>query len=136
MAEAMKVIYESADDEAEVTFEISTDETLPSNCCKVIVLASRLDISTYTNLNSKVKINNYESQEEAYKLVKDIILTDKKTSISYVQRQAHMSYNYVSEIMEQLEIDGILSSPNDNGVRTILWHTWDGGINDWIILDL
>lgn len=51
---------------------------------------------------------------------KAIILTDQKTSISYLQRKLQIGYNRSANIIEQLEAMGILSEPNAKGNREIL----------------
>ena len=51
---------------------------------------------------------------------KSVVLTDQKTSISYLQRKLRIGYNRSATIIEQLETMGILSSPNTKGNREIL----------------
>ncbi|MCK4442478.1 MAG: DNA translocase FtsK, partial [Sulfurovaceae bacterium] len=58
--------------------------------------------------------------DELYEQAKDVILTDKKTSISYLQRKLQIGYNRSANIIEQLQEMGILSAPNNKGQREIL----------------
>jgi S-DNA-T family DNA segregation ATPase FtsK/SpoIIIE len=51
---------------------------------------------------------------------KQIVLTDHKTSISYLQRKLQIGYNRSANIIEQLEAMGILSEPNAKGNREIV----------------
>jgi len=51
---------------------------------------------------------------------KNVVLTDKKTSISYLQRRLQIGYNRSATIIEQLEMAGVLSAPNTKGQREIL----------------
>ncbi len=51
---------------------------------------------------------------------KKIILQDKKTSASYLQRRLNIGYNKAANLVEQLERDGFLSALNVKGVREIL----------------
>ena len=51
---------------------------------------------------------------------KQIVLNDKKTSISYLQRKLQIGYNRSANIIEQLEAMGVLSAPNAKGNRDIL----------------
>ena len=51
---------------------------------------------------------------------KQIVLSDKKTSISYLQRKLQIGYNRSANIIEHLEAMGILSAPNAKGNRDIL----------------
>ncbi|MCK4442763.1 MAG: DNA translocase FtsK, partial [Sulfurovaceae bacterium] len=58
--------------------------------------------------------------DELYEQAKDVILTDKKTSISYLQRKLQIGYNRSANIIEQLQEMGVLSPPNNKGQREIL----------------
>ncbi len=51
---------------------------------------------------------------------KQIVLTDKKTSISYLQRRLQIGYNRAARIVEQLESMGVVSPPNAKGNREIV----------------
>ncbi len=55
-----------------------------------------------------------------YEKAKEVILTDKKTSISYLQRKLQIGYNRSANIIEQLEKTGVLSAPNAKGQREIV----------------
>jgi S-DNA-T family DNA segregation ATPase FtsK/SpoIIIE len=58
--------------------------------------------------------------DELYDQAKQIILTDQKTSISYLQRKLQIGYNRSANIIEQLQEMGVLSTPNNKGQRDIL----------------
>lgn len=58
--------------------------------------------------------------DELYDRAKEIILTDQKTSISYLQRKLQIGYNRSANIIEQLQEMGVLSAPNNKGQRDIL----------------
>ncbi len=64
--------------------------------------------------------DSYEELDELYEEAKNIILVDKKTSISYLQRKLQIGYNRSARIIEQLENEGVLSAPNTKGIREIL----------------
>jgi len=55
-----------------------------------------------------------------YDDAKKIVIEDKKSSISYIQRKLRIGYNRSATIVEQLELSGVLSSPNIKGNREIL----------------
>ena len=55
-----------------------------------------------------------------YEQAKTVVLTDKKTSISYLQRKLQIGYNRSANLIEQLEQTGILSAPNAKGQREIV----------------
>ncbi len=64
--------------------------------------------------------DSYEELDELYEEAKNVVLTDKKTSISYLQRKLQIGYNRSARVIEQLEHEGILSAPNAKGIREIL----------------
>jgi S-DNA-T family DNA segregation ATPase FtsK/SpoIIIE len=55
-----------------------------------------------------------------YEEAKGVVLNDKKTSISYLQRKLQIGYNRSANIIDQLEKTGVLSAPNAKGQREIL----------------
>lgn len=61
-----------------------------------------------------------EDLDELYEEAKNIVLTDRKTSISYLQRKLQIGYNRSARVVEQLEQQGVLSAPNSKGVREII----------------
>ena len=58
--------------------------------------------------------------DELFEDAKNIVLNEKKCSISYIQRRLQIGYNRAARIVEQLEATGVLSSPNSKGQREIL----------------
>lgn len=70
--------------------------------------------------NKSGEILNIDDLDPLYDQAKDVILTDRKTSISYLQRKLQIGYNRAANIIEQLETRGVLSSPNNKGNREIL----------------
>ena len=61
-----------------------------------------------------------EELDPLFEEAKNIVLNDKKTSISYLQRKLQIGYNRSARVIEQLESAGVLSSPNAKGIRVIL----------------
>jgi len=70
-------------------------------------------------VNSGLK-DTYKELDVLYEEAKNVVLTDKKTSISYLQRRLQIGYNRSASIIEQLEAEGVLSAPNAKGIRVIL----------------
>lgn len=58
--------------------------------------------------------------DEMFDEAKQIVLSERKTSISYIQRRLQIGYNRAARIVEQLEQTGVLSAPNAKGNREIL----------------
>lgn len=58
--------------------------------------------------------------DELYDEAKAIVLSEEKTSISYLQRRLKVGYNRAASIVEQLEQNGVLTPPNAKGQRDII----------------
>jgi len=69
--------------------------------------------------NSKTTDKNVEL-DPLFEEAKKVVSEDRKCSISYLQRKLQIGYNRSANIVEQLESKGILSAPNNKGVREIL----------------
>jgi S-DNA-T family DNA segregation ATPase FtsK/SpoIIIE len=63
---------------------------------------------------------SYEELDPLYEEAKQVVLQDRKTSISYLQRKLQIGYNRSARVIEQLEQEGVLSAPNAKGIREIL----------------
>ncbi|MBN2816920.1 MAG: DNA translocase FtsK [Campylobacterales bacterium] len=64
--------------------------------------------------------DSYEELDDLFEEAKNVVLTDRKTSISYLQRKLQIGYNRSARVIEQLENEGVLSAPNAKGIREIL----------------
>ena len=58
--------------------------------------------------------------DELFEEAKEIVCSEKKTSISNLQRRLQIGYNRAANIVEQLEQEGILSAPNAKGNRELI----------------
>ncbi|MGE4351473.1 MAG: DNA translocase FtsK [Bdellovibrionales bacterium] len=56
---------------------------------------------------------------DLYDKAVDIVLRERKASISYIQRQLSIGYNRAATIIERMEKDGIISEANHVGKREI-----------------
>ena len=70
--------------------------------------------------NSSTSSETYEELDPLYEEAKNVVLNDRKTSISYLQRKLQIGYNRSARVIEQLEHEGVLSAPNTKGIREIL----------------
>ncbi|MDR3347953.1 MAG: DNA translocase FtsK 4TM domain-containing protein [Helicobacteraceae bacterium] len=61
-----------------------------------------------------------EPLDEMFEEAKQIVLAERKSSISYIQRRLQIGYNRAARIIEQLEKMGVLSEQNSKGQREIL----------------
>jgi hypothetical protein len=59
-------------------------------------------------------------KDELYEKAKQLVLNNRNSSISFVQRTLQIGYNRAANIISQLEKEKILDKPNKNGIRKIL----------------
>lgn len=57
---------------------------------------------------------------DLYEQAKEIVIRDKKPTISYIQRRLGIGYNKAATIIERMENEGLVSSPDAGGKRHIL----------------
>lgn len=57
---------------------------------------------------------------DLYTQAKEIVIRDKKPTISYIQRRLGIGYNKAAGFMERMEQEGVVSSPDANNKRHIL----------------
>ena len=63
---------------------------------------------------------NMESGDDLYDKALAIVARDKKASTSYIQRRLQIGYNRAASLIERMEQEGVVSSPNHKGVREVL----------------
>ncbi|MGZ5925040.1 MAG: DNA translocase FtsK 4TM domain-containing protein [Rhizomicrobium sp.] len=63
---------------------------------------------------------NSESGDDLYDKALAVVARDKKASTSYIQRRLQIGYNRAASLIERMEQDGVISSPNHKGVREVL----------------
>lgn len=73
-----------------------------------------------SNASSATGALGEDELDELYEEAKEIILSEQKTSISYLQRRLKIGYNKAANIIEQMEKMGVLSPVNAKGQRDIL----------------
>lgn len=64
--------------------------------------------------------NNDEELDPLFDQVVDFVVEKRRASISSVQRQFRIGYNRAARIVEQMEVQGIVSAPSHNGNREVL----------------
>ncbi len=61
-----------------------------------------------------------EKDADLYTQAKEIVLRDKKPTISYLQRRLQIGYNKAATFIERMEAEGVVSAPDANNKRHIL----------------
>ena len=71
-----------------------------------------------SEINSGAQQNH--SNDELFNQAVEVIMKDKRVSTSYIQRKLQIGYNRAARIIEEMEDQGIISEPNNQGKREIL----------------
>jgi S-DNA-T family DNA segregation ATPase FtsK/SpoIIIE len=61
-----------------------------------------------------------DGDDDLYAQAVNIVRTERKASISYIQRCLRIGYNRAANLVEEMEKNGVLSTPNYSGKREIL----------------
>ncbi len=71
-------------------------------------------------VDSGSNIDNSGEGADLYSQAVNIVRTERKSSISYIQRCLRIGYNKAANLVEEMERNGVLSEPNHSGKREIL----------------
>ena len=61
-----------------------------------------------------------ESGDDLYDKALAVVARDRKASTSYIQRRLGIGYNRAASLIERMEQEGVISSPNHKGFREVL----------------
>jgi S-DNA-T family DNA segregation ATPase FtsK/SpoIIIE len=103
----------SSEEEIETIVEYLKDQRAVEYDAKFLQEESELSAGS-------AKSDLTDDLDELFDEAKSIVLSDRKSSISYLQRKLQIGYNRSARIIEQLEATGVLSAPNAKGNREIL----------------
>jgi S-DNA-T family DNA segregation ATPase FtsK/SpoIIIE len=70
--------------------------------------------------DSSLNTGKNKSGDDMYQKALEVVMTDKKVSISYIQRKLQIGYNRSARIIEEMEENGVVSAPDHTGKRKIL----------------
>lgn len=65
-------------------------------------------------------LSQVTDDEDLYRQAVEIVRTDAKPSVSYIQRKLQIGYNRAVSFIERMEKEGIIGPANHAGVRAIL----------------
>lgn len=64
--------------------------------------------------------------EELYQRAMQLVIEDRKASVSFLQRKLSISYNSAARLVERMESEGVVGAPNHVGRREVLAPKSDG----------
>ena len=67
-----------------------------------------------------IPLSKEAKSNDLYEQAKEIVIRDKKPTISYLQRRLGIGYNKAATLIERMENEGVVSAPDSGGKRHIL----------------
>ncbi len=61
-----------------------------------------------------------DDRDALYAQAVSVVLKNRRVSVSLVQRELRLGYNRASRLIEQMEVDGLVSAVDSSGMRTIV----------------
>ena len=109
-----------SDDEVEKSVNFIKSQGFKPNYVDEVLKNDDEFSSDDVDSGSNSDLDEIDGEKNLYQQALNIIKRDRKCSISYIQRQLRIGYNKAANIIEEMERDGILSSPGNTGKREIL----------------
>jgi DNA segregation ATPase FtsK/SpoIIIE, S-DNA-T family len=106
-----------ADDEVEKIVSFLKSQGAPQY---VDAVTEEIEDENYGEPGAMAGTEGGGSGDDLYDQAVAIVLRDKKVSTSYVQRRLQVGYNKAASLIERMEKEGLISSPNGSGKREIL----------------
>jgi DNA segregation ATPase FtsK/SpoIIIE, S-DNA-T family len=106
-----------ADDEVEKIVSFLKSQGAPQY---VDAVTEEIEDEAYGEPGAMAGTEGGGSGDDLYDQAVAIVLRDKKVSTSYVQRRLQVGYNKAASLIERMEKEGLISSPNGSGKREIL----------------
>lgn len=79
------------------------------------------EITKLLDHNDDVDLEDFDDREDSlYERAVALVLRDRKTSVSYVQRQLRIGYNRAANLVERMEREGIITPAGHMGKREIV----------------
>ena len=79
------------------------------------------DIAKVLDSGEEMYLEDVDERDDAlYEKAVSIVLRDRKTSVSYVQRQLRIGYNRAANLVERMEREGIITAAGSLGKREIV----------------
>lgn len=66
------------------------------------------------------EIVDVAKDEELYKIAVALVINDKNASVGYIQRKLRIGYNRAFEMIDKMEQEGLVSTPDHVGRRSVL----------------
>lgn len=67
-----------------------------------------------------IQVFGGEEEEPLFEQAKAFVVEERRPSVSGLQRKFKIGYNRAARIIERLEVMGVVSEPNNNGIREVL----------------
>ncbi|MBQ8482541.1 MAG: DNA translocase FtsK 4TM domain-containing protein [Alphaproteobacteria bacterium] len=106
------------DEEVEKVVEFIKEQGEPKYVAEVT--AGELNTKDSGPVFDNSEMGGGSSEEDLYRQAVDVVRTDKKASISYVQRKLRIGYNRAANLIERMEREGVVTKQDHVGRREVI----------------
>ena len=106
------------DEEVEQVVEFIKEQGEPKYVAEVT--AGELNTKDTGPVFDRGEMGSDGSEEDLYRQAVEVVRTDKKASISYVQRKLRIGYNRAANLIERMEREGVVTKQDHVGRREVI----------------
>ena len=106
------------DEEVEQVVEFIKSQGEPQYVAEVT--AGELETKDTGPVFDRGEMAGGDAEEDLYRQAVDVVRTDKKASISYIQRKLRIGYNRAANLIERMEREGVVTKQDHVGRREVI----------------
>ncbi len=85
-----------------------------------VVWLSEIQKAASKGLPEGVTVTVGEVGQSLYSQAKALVISEQRASVSMLQRAFKIGYNRAAELIEKMEVQGVVTAPSHNGLREVL----------------
>ncbi|WP_257978027.1 DNA translocase FtsK [Vibrio parahaemolyticus] len=85
-----------------------------------MVWLSEIQKAASKGLPEGVTVTVGEVGQSLYSQAKALVISEQRVSVSMLQRAFKIGYNRAAELIEKMEVQGVITAPSHNGLREVL----------------
>lgn len=85
-----------------------------------VVWLSEIQKAASKGLPEGVTVTVGEVGQSLYSQAKALVISEQRASVSMLQRAFKIGYNRAAELIEKMEVQGVITAPSHNGLREVL----------------
>ncbi|MCP5019697.1 MAG: recombination-associated protein RdgC [Ketobacter sp.] len=85
-----------------------------------VIWLSEIQKAASKGLPEGITVTVGEAGESLYPKARALVITEQRASVAMLQREFKIGYNRAAELIEKMEVQGVVSSPVNSGLREVL----------------